>query len=193
MKSNIILIGLALLLFSGCQDIWIFEEVLSNKNVSFPAIDNFDITGKGTGTTKTTTGIQDNTIYEGFGVNDAVYGQWVLPSTIDTDKVATVTFNFFIPTAQVGKYANFSFDYTIYGGNKQVNVTSFSGHSNDIAIPETPYEYFSYNLPMDLSIIGTCTEHCVVNGKITRKASSNDPTGDINMFNMHVDYYDFKP
>ena len=184
------------MIFSGCNTtgydyIIDYYELL---NTSMPAVTELEITGKGAGAYKTTTGIIDNTIYEGFGVLDTLYSTWTIPKTIDYNKSTFVVFKFFVDSEEIDKTMNLSFSYTVYNGNKMVNETTISFATGDINVSENQYEYFEYRLLMDPTILQECTENnCVVSGSIQRVASTDDYSGDINLISMNAEYYDFRP
>lgn len=195
MSTKLVLLLLGLVLFSGCaSDVYVLD-ISEPINISYPAVGEIQITGKGQGVYKTTTGVYQNTIYEAFGNLDTIYSTWIVPSTIDYDNTAEIVFKFFIPISITDKTMQLYFEYTVFDGNKFVNVSSFNYTSPTFNVSSTAYEYFEYRLPIDLAVLNNnCDDNCVISGIVQRVDSGiNDYSGEVNLFSMFADYYDFRP
>jgi hypothetical protein len=195
MDKKIIFIFGFLLLFSGCSTTG-YEYVVDYyelMNTSMPAVDEIQITGKGVSPNETFTGVIDNTIYEGFGISDTLYSSWIVPSTIDTNESVFVNMKFFVETEEIGTTMKLRFSYTVFDGNKLVNTTSVDFISDDINVSTIPYEYFEVKVPLNNSLLENCQNNCVFNVMIQRVASTNDYSGDINLFSFIAEYNDFRP
>jgi len=195
LKNLIIILGF-LVLFSGCSGIQGYDYIIDYYellNQSYPTVDEIQITGKGSGSEKTTTGVYQNMIYEAFGINDRLYSTWIVPSAIDYNVSANIVFKFYVDSSESSKNMKLKFQYTLLDGNKMVNVSNIDFTSQDINVSSTPYEYFEYKLPMDMDMLKQCTNNCVISGSIQRVSSSNDYSNDINLFSMSAEYNIIRP
>lgn len=129
--------------------------------------------GSGAGPFKTVTGIYDNIIYEGFGINDELYMMWVLPTDLDRTKNVSLIGSFFPLESEVGTDCSWEIHVTAHQHTIPDGYTGII-YATDLVLPETAFIHSQGVAVIDHALYLTPlidTLHI----KLKRVVSSNDP------------------
>jgi len=143
--------------------------------------------GSGQGSTKTTTGIVGNVIYEAFGINDAIYTTWIIPPDIDRSVDPMFTGTFF-PTADNAGGFDSSWEIHISVHNAD-HTYEYSGiiTANDLPLPDTGFEDSIGSVSIDRSLY-LINDTIIMHIVLKRVTSSNDPSAKVGTSDLHVEY-----
>jgi len=152
----------------------------------FEEVEALNFVGSGEGATKTTTGINDNTIYEEFGVLDELFVIWVIPDGLDRTKDCYFKGSFFPLVSDVGTDCSWEIHVT---GHSLTNGIEVNGtiYANDLPLEETAFIHSHGSALIDHTIFlvdGIDIMHI----RLKRVASSNDPIGKVGVSDLSMRY-----
>jgi hypothetical protein len=148
-------------------------------------IENLPFVGSGAGPYKTTTGYNENIIYEEFGVLDELFVIWRFPDGLDTSKDIVFSGGFFQITDGADRTSKWEVHVTAIGNNGQLSYT------NTITSSEYPMPDTAYTISLGQAVIDHVEyrlhEMQVVHIRLKRVSSTND-SGDIGVAGLAMSY-----
>lgn len=143
--------------------------------------------GSGSGSTKTTTQIEGNMIYEEFGVGDEVFTYFKFPPDMDKTK-DMVFYGTWFPTNSDGTGYLTDWEIHITVHNHQTNAAISDTISvTDLPVPGTAFEFLSGQVSIDHVTFDFANMHDV-HIRLKRVLSSNEPPNGIGISLLTVEY-----
>ena len=152
----------------------------------FEDVEALHFIGSGEGVSKTTTGINENIIFEEFGVLDELFVMWSLPSGVDRTKDCYFEGSFFPLSSEAGTDCSWEIHVTAH---QQVNGGDVTGtiYATDLPLNDTAYIHSHGSATIDnATYLGADID--VLHIRLKRVASSNDPSGKIGVSDLTVRY-----
>jgi len=149
------------------------------------ASDSLVYIGSGTGSSKTTTDIYNNIIYERFGIGDEIYTQWLLPDDIERNFNQWFYGNFFSVTSEVDTTCSWEIHIT----TQEHNAPQYTGviYANDLPLNEVAYVPTQGAAELSAGVF-IDADTVVAHIMLKRVASSNDPSDGVGVVNLHMHY-----
>jgi hypothetical protein len=132
-----------------------------------------DITGKGTGATKTVTVRDGAVLAEQFGVGDEVFTHWRIIPYIDRTKDLTFKAHCYLNTSEVGKVVAFRLDVGV-SDSQPLNLILATIPSGDVAVADQ-WINFILAFTLDAATVMPNGDEDALQLNLVRVASSDDP------------------
>jgi len=145
--------------------------------------------GSGSGGSKTSTGINENVIYEAFGIDDELYTMWTIPVDIDRGVNPKFEGTFFSVATNTGGYdTSWEIHITVHNADHSYDYTGIV-YANDLPLLATAFVDTHAAVELDRAVYlinDTYTMHI----KLKRVSSTNNPspTANIGVSDIHISF-----
>ena len=149
----------------------------------FEDIMDLPFVGSGTGSTKTVTDINENVIFEKFGINDELFVVWVLPSGLDRTKPCSFEGSFFPTGSEVGTDCSWEIHITAHT-HIDGDITGIV-YANGLPLNEIAFKH-SHGAAVIDNTIYLLEDVNILHIKLKRVISTNDPADKVGVSDLSM-------